>query len=181
MTFGLENASFTLPEWQAVKMTFFAPWIGDQCVPSNNSISHCRTHFSPSPLLVSKVVNWPGKVPDLWYNKVSNGLAFILLSEPFELEPRVSPLASFGVLFTMAIPLCFIVCFLIVCYLKGPGKDKSEKEVGVSGHLIESVSPILDTAFIDTKNTNGKNKEKKTSVKTSNGTIEEDEPTDCMV
>ena len=26
MTFGLVNASFTLPEWQAVKMTFFAPW-----------------------------------------------------------------------------------------------------------------------------------------------------------
>ena len=25
MTFGLENASFSLPEWQAVKMTFFAP------------------------------------------------------------------------------------------------------------------------------------------------------------
>ena len=26
MTFGLVNASFSLPEWQAVKMTFFAPW-----------------------------------------------------------------------------------------------------------------------------------------------------------
>ena len=26
MTFGLVNASFTLPEWQAVKITFFAPW-----------------------------------------------------------------------------------------------------------------------------------------------------------
>ena len=25
MTFGLVNASFSLPEWQAVKMTFFAP------------------------------------------------------------------------------------------------------------------------------------------------------------
>ena len=26
MMFGLVNASFGLPEWQAVKMTFFAPW-----------------------------------------------------------------------------------------------------------------------------------------------------------
>ena len=25
ITFGLINASFSLPEWQAVKMTFFAP------------------------------------------------------------------------------------------------------------------------------------------------------------
>ena len=27
MTFGLVNVSFSLPEWQAVKMTFFAPWL----------------------------------------------------------------------------------------------------------------------------------------------------------
>ena len=26
MTFGLVNASFSLPEWEAVKMTFFAHW-----------------------------------------------------------------------------------------------------------------------------------------------------------
>ena len=26
MMFGLVYASFSLPEWQAVKMTFFAPW-----------------------------------------------------------------------------------------------------------------------------------------------------------
>ena len=26
MTFGPVNASFSLPEWQAVKMTFFASW-----------------------------------------------------------------------------------------------------------------------------------------------------------
>ena len=26
VTFGLINASFSLPKWQAVKMTFFAPW-----------------------------------------------------------------------------------------------------------------------------------------------------------
>ena len=26
MTFGLVNASFSFPEWQAVKMIFFAPW-----------------------------------------------------------------------------------------------------------------------------------------------------------
>ena len=28
MTSGLVNASFSLPEWQAVKMIFFAPCIG---------------------------------------------------------------------------------------------------------------------------------------------------------
>ena len=26
MMFGLVNVSFSLPEWQAVKLTFFAPW-----------------------------------------------------------------------------------------------------------------------------------------------------------
>jgi len=26
MMFGLVNVSFSLPKWQAVKMTFFAPW-----------------------------------------------------------------------------------------------------------------------------------------------------------
>ena len=27
MTFGLVHASYSLPEWQAVKLTFFAPWL----------------------------------------------------------------------------------------------------------------------------------------------------------
>ena len=27
MMFGLVNVSFSLPEWQAVKMIFFAPWV----------------------------------------------------------------------------------------------------------------------------------------------------------
>ena len=27
MMFGLVNVGFSLPEWQAVKMTFFAPWV----------------------------------------------------------------------------------------------------------------------------------------------------------
>ena len=26
MTFGLVHASYSLPKWQAVKLTFFAPW-----------------------------------------------------------------------------------------------------------------------------------------------------------
>jgi len=91
-------------------------------------------------------------------------------------EPKPSPLASFGVLFTMAIPLCFIVCFLILCYFKGPGKDKSEKEVGISSRLIESVSPFLDTAFMDPTNANGQNKGRKTGVTTTNSTFGEDEP-----
>ena len=32
MTSGLVNAIFSLPEWQAVKMIFFAPW----SVPKSN-------------------------------------------------------------------------------------------------------------------------------------------------
>ena len=27
MTFGVVHASYSLPEWQAVKLTFFAPWL----------------------------------------------------------------------------------------------------------------------------------------------------------
>lgn len=73
------------------------------------------------------------------------------------IEPeKPSPLTKFGVLFTMAIPLCFIVCFLVLCYIKGPGKEK--KEGGISGRLIESVSPFLDTAFMEPSEKNGKSK-----------------------
>ena len=32
MMFGPVNVSFSLPEWQAVKMTFFAPWLQSQSV-----------------------------------------------------------------------------------------------------------------------------------------------------
>ena len=32
MMSGLVNASFSLPEWQAVKMVFFAPWQGKRHV-----------------------------------------------------------------------------------------------------------------------------------------------------
>ena len=35
MTSGLENASFSLPEWQAVKMIFFAPFDSIQPNPNN--------------------------------------------------------------------------------------------------------------------------------------------------
>ena len=47
MMFGLVNVSFSLPEWQAVKMTFFAPWSTMQkgatlqkCL--NTFVPHCR-------------------------------------------------------------------------------------------------------------------------------------------
>lgn len=75
----------------------------------------------------------------------------------------------------MAIPLCFIVCFLVLCYIKGPGKDKN-KEVGISGRLIESVSPFMDTAFMDPSGTNGNSKGKKRTVTTRNGTFDEEQP-----
>ena len=32
MIFGLVNVSFSLPEWQAVKMTFFAPWADNNLI-----------------------------------------------------------------------------------------------------------------------------------------------------
>ena len=43
MTSGLVNASFSLPEWQAVKMIFFAPWV--QLIAlflSNETVMFCR-------------------------------------------------------------------------------------------------------------------------------------------
>ena len=42
MMFGLVNVSFSLPEWQAVKMTFFAP-----CHHTNTNLSKCKLcrHF----------------------------------------------------------------------------------------------------------------------------------------
>ncbi|XP_068719488.1 uncharacterized protein [Montipora capricornis] len=92
------------------------------------------------------------------------------------LQPKPSPLASFGVLFTMTIPLAFIVFFLILCYLKGPDRDKNDKEMGVSSQLIESVSPFLDTAFIDPEDRNENKRETtKKGAKRKNRTSDEDE------
>lgn len=101
-------------------------------------------------------------------------LILLLLLDQLIEEPKTSPLTS-GVLFTMAIPLCFIVCFLVLCYIKGPGKEK-HKEGGISGRLVESVSPFLDTAFLDPKDTNGESKSKRKSVTTKNSTFSEEEP-----
>lgn len=75
----------------------------------------------------------------------------------------------------MAIPLCFIVCFLVLCYIKGPGKEKN-KDGGISARLMESVSPFLDTAFMDPAETNGDSKGKKRSVTTKNSSFSEEEP-----
>lgn len=112
-----------------------------------------------------------------YIHMVASFLVFPGSSDEVLEEPKPSPLASLGVLFTMAIPLCFIVCFLILCYFKGPGKDKSEKEMmGISGRLIESVSPFLDTAFMDPSETNGNDKGKKTGGKTTSCTYGEDVP-----
>ena len=38
MTSGLVNASFSLPEWQAVKMIFFAPWLQLTLYDTNTSL-----------------------------------------------------------------------------------------------------------------------------------------------
>ena len=36
MTCGLVHASYSLPEWQAVKLTFFAPCIQDHTLPNDH-------------------------------------------------------------------------------------------------------------------------------------------------
>ena len=42
MIFGLVNVSFSLPEWQAVKMTFFAP-----CLPPHQYTAICTMNVVP--------------------------------------------------------------------------------------------------------------------------------------
>ena len=49
MTSGLVNASFSLPEWQAVKMIFFAPWFWQKIAP-------CEGRFKESRILDSSQV-----------------------------------------------------------------------------------------------------------------------------
>ena len=51
MTFGLVHASFSLPKWQALKMTFFAPCVTVALYKDNGSnIEHkeikLKTYFS---------------------------------------------------------------------------------------------------------------------------------------
>ena len=45
MTFGLVNACFSLPEWQAVKMIFFAPW---RCLGRREEKDRVRVRVSPN-------------------------------------------------------------------------------------------------------------------------------------
>ena len=49
MTFGLVNVSFSLPKWQAVKMTFFAPCHakagGHFCSHGSQPCRPCKRHF----------------------------------------------------------------------------------------------------------------------------------------
>lgn len=47
--------------------------------------------------------------------------------------------------------------------------------MGVSGHLIESVSPFLDTAFIDPEDTIENKKDVRKVAKRKNRTSDEDE------
>ena len=41
MTCGLVHANYSLPEWQAVKLTFFAPWLTGKNAEARNSWSKC--------------------------------------------------------------------------------------------------------------------------------------------
>ena len=65
MTTGLVNASLSLPEWQAVKMNFFAPWIGHLLTPKgivNVDLSYLpkRTKFFYSQFShdITKIQTW---------------------------------------------------------------------------------------------------------------------------
>ena len=49
MTFGLVHASYSLPEWQAVKLTFFAP-----CSP-------VKIHLSPATRIPSEAPGFKNK------------------------------------------------------------------------------------------------------------------------
>ena len=59
MTFGLVNASFSLPEWQAVKMTFLALW-EIKCKPRIN-LNHNIIHVTLLKLLLH--VQYPQLLP----------------------------------------------------------------------------------------------------------------------
>ena len=48
MTSGLVNASFGLPEWQAVKLIFFAPW--------NETIFTPEFHFDLHTVIIEKIL-----------------------------------------------------------------------------------------------------------------------------
>ena len=37
MTCGPVHASYSLPEWQTVKLTFFAPWFCQRCMKINRA------------------------------------------------------------------------------------------------------------------------------------------------
>ena len=65
MTFGLVNASFSLPEWQALKKTFFAPW---KCCVTNAMIEaqpDCR--YDKRFLQKNLILEWP-----LWHTDYCN-------------------------------------------------------------------------------------------------------------
>ena len=55
MTSGLVNASFSLPEWQAVKMIFFAPWV-----------------FMPNITYIQTIYYYPKKVCEFSHVGISN-------------------------------------------------------------------------------------------------------------
>ena len=48
MTCGLVHASYSLPEWQAVKLTFFAPCCSHDCIHFRLSTVSCITVFAVS-------------------------------------------------------------------------------------------------------------------------------------
>ena len=54
MTSGLVNASFSLPEWQAVKMIFFAPCTDSLYIGSNLNLSTTATSTALHPQLPKK-------------------------------------------------------------------------------------------------------------------------------
>ena len=70
MTSGLVNVSFSLPEWQAVKMTFFAPWVLPLSHNNNLTLFECFCQIQQvlAAVQVREVLD-QGEVLLLWKTK----------------------------------------------------------------------------------------------------------------
>ena len=110
MTFGLVNASFSFPEWQAVKMTFFAPWrrcplnvLGDKVEPPQTATSLQRPLFCPSR---QKIHTWT-----LVYNLSTTATSLQL---PLSSVPKVAVVESFN---------CIIFNLYFIFHIKDTDKN----------------------------------------------------------
>ena len=119
MTFGLVPANYSLPELQAVKLTFFAPWVTNQSINQFTSLFSIRQSVSQSsmksiyptvtvnPLLhplfqISAHIFFREECCQYNYQSV-----FQIMSESAKQKSMVSPLMSSNLLFVMFSPIRF--------------------------------------------------------------------------